>query len=176
MSALTDEMIAVPPEEIMGEAMLALSGKQRRFVCALTVAGGNYSRAYIWAGYDTTNRSSTAAAASRLANSEKVVAAIREETLRLINSSTLYASNRLLQIAAGQDDKLALQACLALMNRTGFHEKTEHRVVVKRENSTEELQILFRQLAQKNALEVIDVEATEVPALEYTDPDLADLL
>ena len=176
MAAMTDDMICVPPEDAMGEAMLALEPKQRRFVCALAICGGDQSRAYRWAGYKTTNDKSTSAAASRLAANDTVIAAIREETLRCINSSTLYASNRLFQIAAGQDDKLAMTASLALLNRAGFHEKTEHRITVKKEHSTDELITLFRQLAQKNALEIIDVEAEEVPQLEYVDPDLADLI
>src|SRR6202030_2257797 len=81
MSEELDEIL-IPPEDMMGEAMLALNGKQRRFVCAALVFDCNMAQAYKFAGYDVTNDKSAQAAASRLAGRADVQAAIVEENHR----------------------------------------------------------------------------------------------
>jgi hypothetical protein len=61
--------ISVPPVEVLGPAMRALNERQRSFVCALAVYGGEQGEAYRAAGYQVTERWSARACASRLANS-----------------------------------------------------------------------------------------------------------
>ena len=173
MTVLTDELLNVPPEDAMGEAMRALNPLQRRFVCALGIHGFDLKRAYTLAGYKTTNDNSCNAAASRLNNDERIQAAMHEETLRTLKMGTLYASNRIFSIAAGTDNRMAMKACEAILNRTGYNEKTELQVTYKDDRTHKEILESIRRIALANGVDpgkllrapVVDAEFTEVPAM-----------
>ena len=176
-----EDLIEVPPEDQMGPAMLRLNERQRRFVCALAVFGGDQTRAYQYAGYQTKTIEATRVGGSRLANAEIVVQAIREESLRRINSATLLAVSTLVELAAAtnSDKRLRRQAAVDILDRTNFNAITEHRIVIKDDRTTEELIASIKQLAGEAGLNakkllapVMDAEFEEVPEV---DPDLADL-
>lgn len=175
------DLIEIPSEDQMGPAMLRLNERQRLFVCALAVYGGDQQAAYLYAGYKAKEGPSAAAAASRLANAEDIVKAIQEETLRRINSATLLAVSTLVEQASfrNADQKLRNKAACDILDRTNFNARTEHRIIIKDDRTTAELMESIRQLAEANGLDasklltppVIDAEATEVPV----DDDLKDL-
>lgn len=175
-----DELISIPPRDQMGPAMRQLNERQQRFVCALAVFGGEQKAAYLWAGYDATNDGSAIASSSRLANSEKVIAAVQEEALRRINSATLLAVSTLVEQASplsGCDDKTRQKAAVAILDRVhGFSSKSEQRIVIRDERTTKELVDFIRANAHlagatPEALlgapkKIIDAEFTEVTGIE----------
>lgn len=179
------DLIQVPPVELMGPAMRALNEKQRIFVSALAVYGGEQSEAYRAAGYEVTNDNSAAAAASRLARSDGIVAAIKEEAIRRLDSSPMLAVSTLVELASykNPDDKVRLKAANSILDRVGgFAGKTEHQIIIKDDRTTQELIDFIKHTAVANGLDpaallglpaprnVVDAEFSEV------DPDLADLL
>jgi hypothetical protein len=185
MTSELDILVEVPPEDQMGPAMRALNERQRRFVCAMSVTGGDHREAYSWAGYDTKNPNSTSAAASRLAANPDVEEAMKEEALRRLKGSAIIAVSTLVQIAGPRStskDRDKIAASVALLDRIkGFGGKVEHTVVHQLDEKTaDELIDFIRLTAKANGLDaqkllgphapVIDAEFTEV------DPDLADLL
>lgn len=159
------DLIDLPAEDQMGPAMLRLNERQRLFVCALAVFGGDQSRAYAYAGYESHNHRSVMASASRLANAENIVQAIREESLRRINSATLLAVSTLVELAAptNADKKLRRQAAVDILDRTNFNPVTEHRIVIKDDRTTDELIASIKQLALAGGL---DSRALLAPVLE----------
>lgn len=177
--------ITVPPVEVLGPAMRVLNERQRMFVCALAIYGGDQQSAYRCAGYAVTNDNSAQAASSRLANSAPVVEAIKEEALRRLDSSSMLAVSTLVELAGikNTDNKVRLNAANSLLDRIGgFAGKTEHKIVIKDDRTTAELIDFIKQTALANGLDpvkllggpsVIDADYEEVPVV---DPDLADLL
>lgn len=169
-------LIDVPPEDHMGPAMLRLNPRQRRFVCALAVFGGNQAEAYRAAGYKVTTQDSANSAASRLANAEDVVKAIQEESLRRINSATLVAVSTLVEQASATnpDARLRNKAACDILDRTNFNAKSEHHIVIKDDRTTAELIETIKQLAHANGLNarallepaIIDTTAEEVASTE----------
>lgn len=174
------DLIEVPPEDQMGEAMLALEPRQRLFVCALAVFGGDHRRAYAYAGYKITNDNSTSACASRLANSEKVVQAIREETIRRLGTVQLMAISTIAELASpltNSDKKLRFAAATDILNRVGLGAQTMHTIVVKDERTTQNIMEAIKELTAKMPvpvdiidntpalpdLRVVDAEFTEIP-------------
>lgn len=165
------DLIVVPPEDLMGPAMLNLNERQRKFVCALAVFGGDQKGAYAWAGYDVKTDGATRACASRLAASEGVQAAIREEALRRLNSASLLAISGLIEMASpihNDDKKTRLKALQDLADRTGFHAKTEHTITIKDDRTTAQILETIHTLALANGqdprllLPPIDAEFEEV--------------
>lgn len=181
-----EDLIEVPPEDQMGEALLALEPRQRKFVCALAVFGGDQSRAYAAAGYKIGGPRSAHANASRLANSEKVIAAIREETIRRLGTAQLLAVSVIAELAnplTNSDKKLRFAAAQDILDRVGLGAQTTHNIVVKDERTTQNILEAIKELTGKmpTPIDVIDVtpqiehkavdaEFSEIPA------ELADLL
>lgn len=173
-----DILVEVPPEDQMGPAMRRLNERQRRFVCAMAVTGGDQREAYLWAGYTAANKNSADASASRAASRPDVEEAMKEEALRRLNGSAIVAVSTLLQIAGPRStskDRDKIAASVALMDRVkGFAGKVEHTVVHSLDEKTaDELIDFIRLTAKANGLDatkllghhapVIDAEFTEVP-------------
>lgn len=157
------DLIDVPPEDQMGEAMLALEHRQRLFVCALGVFGGDQQKAYAYAGYKTTNERSTQAASSRLVNSEKIVQAIREETIRRLGSAQLMAISTIAELASpmnNPDKKLRFAAAQDILNRVGLGAQTLHTVVVRDERTTNNILEALRELGAKMPVPVDFIDNT----------------
>lgn len=157
---MTDELdilVEVPPEDMMGKAMLALNPRQRRFVCALAVTGGEQRKAYIWAGYEARTLASQDAAASQLAARGDVQAAIKEEALRRLDSYALMAVSTLGTLCSPTStskDSVKLAAATALLDRIGgFAGKSEHTVVIKDQRTTAQIVEGIKALAIANGLD-----------------------
>lgn len=170
-------LIEVPDEEHMGPAMRRLNERQRRFVCAMSVYGGDQTRAYVFAGYDVKTPGAIKACASRLHNDARIKEAIAEEAQRRLDYSHLVTASGLIELAlpSNTDKSTRLKALLALADRTGMHAKSEHVVIHEDRRTTKELLDAIGQLALRNGLdpkqllgtaraEVIDAEYEEVPA------------
>lgn len=181
MSDNTALTITVPPADVLGPAMRALNERQRAFVCALAVYGGEQTEAYRAAGFNVSTDGAARACASRLANNAMIVEAIKEEALRRLDSASMLAVSTLVELASvkNPDSKVRLNASNSLLDRIGgFAGKTEHKIIVKDDRTTQELIDFIKTTARENGLDpakllgspVVDAEFTEV------DPDLADLL
>ena len=170
------DLIQVPPVELMGPAMRALNERQRYFVCALMVYGGEQSEAYRAAGYNVTTDNSAGASASRLARSDGIVAAIKEEAMRRLDSAPALAVSTLVELASykNNDDKVRLKAANSILDRVGgFAGKTEHNIIIKDDRTTAELIDFIKATAAANGLDAhqllglpapIDAEFSEVDA------------
>lgn len=116
-----------------GPAMKALAPQQQRFVVALLELGTtNYTRAALAAGYK--DGAGINVTASRLAHDEKVLRALNEEAKRRLLASAPMAISELVKIAedsAPMDKKYKLKAIEMILNRTGHHALSEHRVDVQ---------------------------------------------
>ena len=122
-----------PSETKLGPAMTALSEMQRRFVLALLEDGSaNHTRAAANAGYEGGNGGQRVAG-HRLAHDPRVQAAIQEEAKSRIGAGAILASSVLQEIAENRTYSAGdrIKAALAILNRSGLHEKTEHKVVVE---------------------------------------------
>lgn len=173
------DLIEVPPEDLMGEAMLALNERQRKFVCALGVFGGDIQKAYAYAGYEAKAPGSLSAAAARLHTSEGVVAAIREETIRRLGSVQLTAVSTIAELASplhNKDNKLRFAAAKDILDRVGLAGITEHRIVVKDDRTTQNILEAIRELTGSRVVPMQLLEG-EKPAEDDGIPDdLRDLL
>lgn len=166
-------LVEVPDEEHMGPAMRRLNERQRRYVCALSVFGGDQSRAYVFAGFGTTNPRSTSAAASRLANSDDIKEAIKEEAWRRLDYASLLAVSTMVELASpnNKDNALRLKAADMLSKRTGFHEKTEHLVVHEDRRTTKELIDFIQTMSAKLGVQQY-VGLTHQPVIDTTAEDV----
>lgn len=169
MDKATEEMI-MPPEDQMGEALLALNERQRKFVCALAAFGGNLARSYLYAGYTAKNEATANACASRLHTRADVKAAIAEEMdRRLKTHGVVIAMSRLIEKA----DMGNVQAINSILDRGGFHTKTEQTITVKDERTANEILGRVKELMATNGLAPRSLPAP-IDA-EYTDVDPNDL-
>lgn len=169
-------LIDLPDEDMMGPAMLALEPKQRRFVAALGVFGGDQRAAYQWAGYKTTNERALSACSSRLASSDKVQAAIKEEAVRRMGYAPLLVASGLMEMASpvhNPDRTTRLKALVALADRVGMAAKSEvsHTLTIKDDRTTREIEETIRQLQIANgfqptiggpAMQLIEADYEEV--------------
>lgn len=165
-------LVEMPDEEHMGPAMRRLNERQRRFVCALSVFGGDQPKAYVFAGYETKNARSASAAASRLSNSDDVKEAIKEEAWRRLDYASILAVSTMVELSSpsNPDKAIRLKAANMLADRTGFHAKTEHHIVHEDRRTTKELlefiQTTAARLGVTHALglpaPVVDAEYEEV--------------
>lgn len=118
-----------------GPAMKALLPKQQRFVVALLELGTtNYKRAAEAAGYGQgQNKNSIYTIAGRMAHDEKILRALNEEAKRRLMASAPMAISELVKIAEDPvgDKKYKLKAIEMILNRTGHHALSEHRVDVQ---------------------------------------------
>lgn len=171
----------------MGPAMLRLTPMQRRFVVGLSVWGGVATEAARWAGYSAKSEQSLRVQAHQTINLAYVKEAIKEEAWRRLDESSLLAVSTVIRIAMNSpDDKVALAAAEKLLDRTGFHAKSEHTVIVKDGRTTQELIAFIEAAAARNGMDankllgrkppqdVVDAEYVEVPAADAS--GLEDLL
>lgn len=165
--------VELPDEDHAGPAMKRLNERQRRFVCALSVFGGDQSRAYAWAGYDNKSNNARRVNASKLANSDDVREAIREEAWRRLDYSSILAVSTMVELASptNPDKAVRLKAADMLSKRTGFHEKSEMLVVHEDQRSTKELIEFIQGAAARlgvtpmlGHMPVIEAQFDEVPA------------
>lgn len=177
--------IEIPSEYNLGPAMKRLSERKQAFVVAMIEFGGNnYTRAARAAGYlDTPGSHSIVVTAHKLAHDEYIQAAIKEEGQKRLNASTIMAVKTLLDIAddVTAEKKDRLKAAEMILNRTGLHATSEHKVAVTHKDETSDEMIKqIRQLSKNLGIDpkkllggvVVDAEFEEVPvASSDDDPD-----
>lgn len=169
-----------------GPAMKALNDAQRRFVVAVLELGStNYTRAAMAAGYKGPP-DNVKVLACRMSHNPKIIAALNEEAKRRLQASAPMAISELIRMAEGGvlDGKLKLKAIELILNRTGFHALSEHRVDVQHSYSDPDAIARIQALSKQLGLDpvkllgtagvkvddegkVIDAEFTEVDP--YTD-------
>jgi phage terminase small subunit len=115
MNAIVDR-----PDWDYGPAMMRLNERQRNFVVALLTGKpghGCFTRAYIAAGYQTASRSLAGKAAYNLSRDEKVLAAISEESKKLIRVHYPEASLALLSVIRNPDHRDHVRAIGMVLDR-----------------------------------------------------------
>lgn len=172
--------LTVPDDAVLGPAMLRLNERQRLFVTGMIAYGGlNNSRAALEAGYPNSenNPSQIRVTAHRLAHDENIQAAIKEEAVRMLNAGALVAVKVVLEIATdpGTEKKDRLKAAEMIMNRTGLHATSEHKVAVEHSSKSDKeaianiermakaLGLDARLLLGQGAVEAEFIDVTERP-------------
>lgn len=147
---MTRDLIETEPDTELGPKMRALSHLQREFVIALFEHGdNNATRAARVAGY-TDNPNALKVTAHRMLHSPKIRAAMHEEAERRMDGGKLMALNWLLSIASNPQHKDQFKAVTAILDRSGLHATTEHKVTVRDQSKTDEAMVdRIKQLAIK---------------------------
>lgn len=173
--------IAARAGERPGPALEALPPMQQAFVLALVTLGCTQSKAAEIAGYQggpNTFKSKGWA----LAHDPRVQAAILEQSQKLIRAHAPMALNVVVDLArsANIDPRVRLKAALELLNRSGLHAQTEHKLTVEHHKSDREqmerVVMLAKQLGMDpmkllgSAANAVDAEFTVVTAVE-AEPD-----
>ena len=163
----------------LGPAMLALpTDGMRAFVYAMLDTGGqNQMLCAKESGYTGTERT-LAVTGHRLAHDERVQAAIQEEARRRLNAGAILAVNTVLSIAANATHKDQLRAATAILDRTGLHTTSEHKVTVERSEDERAIIREIMEYGKKFNLDVkallgaqgIDIETIDAEFTEATSP------
>ncbi len=116
-----------------GPAMEALSPMMQQFVLALIQTGCSHAKAAELAGYQG-GPNTWKAMGWKLAHDARVQAAVHEEAQKLIRSTSIMAIGVITDIARDPkvDPKARLKAATELLNRSGLHATSEHKVTVER--------------------------------------------
>lgn len=163
-----------------GPAMQALTDKQRAFVHAyLEYPSAAASALAARAGYSESSENYLRWIGHRNMHNEGVIAAINEEASKRLRSAGLIAVSAVTKIALNEQHKDHLKAALAIMDRTGHHALSEHKVTVddKRPQSKKELVAAVIQVAREAGLddaaikkltggEIVDADFVEVDAVD----------
>lgn len=113
-----------------GPAMKALTVRQRAFVISMLETGKQNNQLHAMnAGYSGEGNQ-LAVTGYKLAHDDRIQAAIHEEAQRRLNAAAVIATSRVVSLLDSVDEKIQLKAAAMLLNRTGLHEKTEHKVTV----------------------------------------------
>lgn len=154
--------------ERAGPALEALPPMQQQFVLALVTLGCTQSKAAELAGYQGGPNTFKSKGWS-LAHDPRVQAAILEQSQKLIRAHAPMALNVVVDLAKSVniDPRVRLKAALELLNRSGLHAHTEHRVTVERPHSDQE------QLARVVALaERLGIDPTKLLGSAATPVDV----
>lgn len=130
---IADQLVALQedPGAEHGSALAELTASQRKFVAAIIDAGdNNYAEAARRAGYSSGGKkASLRTIGSQLIRNPKIVAALKQLTRSRMDASVGLAYSELEKLAeSGINETVRLRASMAILNRAGFHEKTEHTV------------------------------------------------
>lgn len=165
-----------PDEDSLGPAMLALTKAQRRFVMAMVFLGGTQRGCYLAAGYADTphNKNAAEVSAYRLTYHPKVQAAMLEVGINLLGAARIPAAKFLIDTIKNDavEMKDRLKATEMVMNRTGMHATSEHKVAVTHKDETSE-QVL-KEIAQFSKTLDIDPKkllGRNVLEAEFTEVD-----
>lgn len=159
--------------------MLALNEAQRRFVhAALTFPTGKDWQIAKAAGYSPKSHGALRHTAWRLMHDEKIISAMHEEADKRLRGSALLGVSVIAKIARTDGHRDQLKAAEALLNRVGFHEQTEHKLVVEHKEPKQVLELAARlarelgvgaeRLMGANA-KLIESAAVEVPVGQTSD-------
>src|SRR3954447_5752449 len=118
---MTKRVVAVsaPEPDELGPAMLALDERRRKFVVAYIGDSRDATRCATAAGYGGTE-GSLRVQAHRLMHSSKIIAAIKEEADKRLNSAAYIAGGGLTEIATDPEHRDRQKACDSILDRTGY--------------------------------------------------------
>lgn len=155
---MSGEVVKLPPVSQWGPAMRALpTDRQRLFVCAMLEIGGrSFTEAAKLAGYEVgSNPQTIRVTGSRLAHDPDVLAAMDEESAKRLRSNRVLAVSTLeMIIKNGAKDSDRLKAIEMLLNRTGLHAMSEHKVTTSDGSRTdEELVKRLKHLAKESGMD-----------------------
>jgi hypothetical protein len=145
--------VAVPPDDELGPAMLALTPNRRRFVLELATGPSGYGseiRAARAAGY-TGDDATMKATATKVIHSAKVQEALREVGVKHIRAAAFAAIRQTKRIAANIEHHDCLKACVTLMDRGGFAVETHHTVTVQHKTLDDEALEALKTMRMLNA-------------------------
>jgi hypothetical protein len=151
--AMSKQKDSEPIEEPeFGPCVMALNDRQRKFVmAALASPDSNPTDWARLAGYKDRGKpySNIRVTAHGLMHAPKIEAALVElaRTSFTTGGVALAASN-LLRIARDQKHPRRYDASVAILNRSGLHEKSEHTLRVQRDNSVDMEQLAIRLAAE----------------------------
>jgi phage terminase small subunit len=165
-----------------GPAMRGLTERQRNFVmAALADPEGNPTDWARLSGYTDNGKTGIRVLAHRLMRDPRIEAAIVEiARSHFTTGGAALAANNLLRIARNEKHPKHYDATIAIMNRVGMHEKSEHTLKVQRDNSADMEQLAVRLAAElgvnSEALiggnkPMIDVTPTQVKVEAKPEPD-----
>jgi hypothetical protein len=166
----------VVPEEGCGPAMLALTPAQRAFVVAKVHFGCTNAEAARRAGYSKSQPSDAKVTAYRLAHSENIIAAIVEESRKVMAGEGPRSIKTLVEIRDSKsgEAKDRIKAAIELLNRGGLNAVSEHHHVVEHTMTDAQKDRRILELAKELGLpdtearklliapEAVDAEFTEV--------------
>jgi phage terminase small subunit len=139
-----------------GPMMKALpSDRMRQWVISYLDNGGrDQGKAAAEAGY-TGSHQTLAVTGHRLAHDERVQAALHEEAHKRLRAGTILSVSVLTEIISNdtQQTKDRLKAIEMLLNRTGLHAQTEHKVTVEHTVSEEKMVERIMFLSQQLGLD-----------------------
>lgn len=126
-----------------GPAMAGLTDLQRRYVLAMQFEPmGNATQWARMAGYEDNGKTGIRVTAHRLAHDPAITAAIQEcAQATLHHVGPMLGVAVMLKIARDSKHPKQLLAAIALANRSGFHETTEHVMHVQHSGMTGEAMI-----------------------------------
>ena len=118
----------------------------------LDLGSVDHTRCAAAAGYSAGPEGSSAlrVTAHRLAHDEKIQAAIQEEARRRMKAGSIMAASVLLNIAGNPAHKDQLKAATQLLDRSGLHALSEHKVTVENTPADEKAMVArITELAKK---------------------------
>ena len=165
-----------------GPAMLALSPMMRRYVVMWCEHPNFGPKALAKAAGYQGDDNCLAVTGHRVSHDKKVLAAMDEEASKRLRYGGAIGVAAVVKIALNEAHKDHLKAALALMDRTGRHAMSEHKVVVddKRPETKAELIAAIKRVAGEAGLDdgavqkligvdvgnVVDAEFEEIPNVE----------
>jgi len=156
------ERFQPPAEGDMGPKMTALTEKQQAFVVAVANLGTmDFTRCAAAAGYSTVSQTSLQVQAWRLAHDPRIQEAMFEFAQRRMQAGSLVALDVMLNIATNPQHKDQFKAAQTVLDRTGLHAKSEHKVTVEDVSKTDEAMVArFLHLAKQNKMPIEQIRAT----------------
>lgn len=150
---MANELVVPIADSEFGPAMRRLTERERKFVVAWYLLGGNQSRAYVAAGYAAPNRNTIDANASAVAHRPKVLAAIKEYAHSRLGSMVPLALSAMEEILRDPGHKDRAKVIQMVTDRTGLHATTEHKVTVEHTDDREEKLRRLAALAKANGVD-----------------------
>lgn len=177
--------IPVPAEEDLGPKMRDLNPRQRAFVVAWFHLGDR-EQAALAAGYSSTTPGTLQVGAFQVWHNARVQEAIQEFARASVLGGLVPKSLRVLEdVLNSINHKDQVKVAEMVLNRTGMHEKSEHKVVVEKIDRTEAVRkvILWAKATGQDprkllgaASDVTDAEYEELTKDEGSNEGLEDLL
>jgi hypothetical protein len=159
-------LLKFPDEGEEGPCMARLLPRQKNFVCEFVQNGGrNASEAYRRAGYEC-QPLDVAKRASELLHTEKIQLAIREHTEKQIASHGPMAVGTLISVLNNPTLKPAdhMKAAEMLLDRGGYHAKTERKVSVSHSIDPADLAVKLRALSERTGMPIPEHIQKMLPA------------